>query len=76
MAGKYHRTYLREEVQKAFEAMQDNTGVASNAYILEAVEYRLRKEGYLGNLRVLPNNGVVAREPREGRRKRRARNTA
>jgi hypothetical protein len=50
MAGKYHRTYLKEDLQVAFEEMQEDTGVASNAYIAAAVRVALERDGYLEKL--------------------------
>lgn len=47
MAGKYHRTYLDHAKQEAFDKMQAETRVASNAYIAEAVRLRLVQDGYL-----------------------------
>lgn len=77
MAGKYHRTYLRESVQQAFEKMQKETGVASNAYISEAVVGRLEQEGYLAKPKKLNNlppgmvggtNEISSKRPRRRRR--------
>jgi hypothetical protein len=79
MAGKYHRTYLREQVQEAFEKMQKETGVASNAYISEAVIGRLEAEGYLVKAKPLNNlpagmvgatNEISSKSPRSRRRRR------
>lgn len=47
MAGKYHRTYFAEDVQAAFDRMQKETGVASNAFVLKCVKEQLVAEGYL-----------------------------
>lgn len=47
MPGKYHRTYLDEPKQEAFEKMQADTGRPSNAYISEAVREKLERDGYM-----------------------------
>jgi hypothetical protein len=80
MAGKYHRTYLDSQLQPAFEAMQLETKVASNAYIAKAVRVQLEKDGYLAPKRNLAQElreamaaKVVEKEevPRRRRRPRR-----
>lgn len=45
--GKYHRTYLKAELQTAFEKMQQEKGTASNAYVAAAVRAALEADGYL-----------------------------
>ena len=70
MAGKYHRTYLKDRVQKAFEKMQEETGRASNSFIAECVSEKLKELGYLVKPELILPEETDRRSPR--RRARRA----
>lgn len=65
MAGKYHRTYFAEDVQAAFEKMQKEKGVASNAFVLACVKARLEAEGYLPKKKKLNVKGLEHLLPSE-----------
>lgn len=69
MAGRYHRTYLKHDLEKAFQQMLAERQVSGNSYFVEAVRAKLEADGYLGKRSelVLPDG----MEPISVRRRRR-----